>query len=129
MQRHELAAWLGDDHRLTDGQITHLLTIADDIARRYPDSDDEEKRTAALDAAYRLMVEDSQEVVDDLADTLARARIAEAEALAGLRQVAITIVRSGDRSARGITSQQGFAVAAGVDRQTVVRDWLGARTR
>lgn len=126
MQHHELVAWLGDDHDLTDDQITELLSTAADIEDRYPDSDDEEERTAALTTAYRLLVEDSQEVVDDLADALASARIAESEALAAGRQAALMLVRVGDRTARGIESQQGLARALGVDRKTVI-DWLGRR--
>lgn len=123
-QRHEIMAWLGDDHSLTDDQLTHLTRQADQIAARYPDPDDIEEREAALTVAYRLMVAPAEDVVDELAADLSRARLAEQAALAGLQQAAVTVVAVGDRSARGLRSQAGFAARAGVDRNTV-RDWQG----
>lgn len=128
MQRHELEAWLGDDHGLTEDQITDLLRTAGEIGDRYPDPDDQHMRDAALTIAYRLMVEDPSKVTADLADELLRARLAESRALAGIRQGALTLVRPGDRSVRGIRSQLGYANRVGV-HQSAVRDWLGQRDR
>ncbi|TDX84938.1 helix-turn-helix transcriptional regulator [Amycolatopsis arida] len=125
-QHHEIEAWLGDDHGLDDEQVRDLTRIANELDARYPDPDDEDLKTAALVAAYRLMIDDAEEVVTDFANDLFRARAAEHQALAGLRQAARTLVRV-DRSARGIHSQAGFAEIVGVDRQTV-RDWLGLRS-
>lgn len=118
-QRHEIEAWLGDDHGLTDDQIADLMRTADEIAERYRDPDDAEESEAALTAAYRMMVEDQDSVVSDLADQLLRARIAEGRALAALRQAAVMAVANGQTEA-------GFARAAGVDRMAV-RAWLGKR--
>lgn len=120
MQRHELVAWLGDNQGdLTDEQVTELLAIAQDIEARYPDKDDVAEREAALTAAYRLMVEDSAAVVAELAEKLLRARLAESESLAAIRQAAIVLTPKD-------WTEQGFANAAGVDRMAV-RKWLGKR--
>lgn len=120
-QRHELDAWLGDDHGLTEEQITELLHISDEITARYPDDDD--NRAAALTVAYRLMVEDPETVVQQLAADLMHARTAEACAVAGLQEGALLLVEDGGKGARGIHTQQGYADRAGVTRGTV-RDWL-----
>ena len=73
------------------------------------------------------MVEPNDEVVDDLANKLIQARIAQAEALAGLRMAAI-IVTAPDAADRGYGdySESEFSQMAGVDRMTV-RKWLGKR--
>ena len=118
-QRYEIEAWLGDNHSLTDDQIDDLVTTADDIAARYPDEDDADEREAALTVAYRVMSGDDA-VVDELAAGLLAARVAEAGALAGLRQAAMTLIP------RGEETQAGFARRAGVDRMAV-RSWLGQR--
>lgn len=127
-QRYELEAWLGDDHGLTDEQITELMRVSDEIEQRYSEDGDEdrESREAALTVAYRLMVEDAETVVRDLSAALWQARLAEARALAGLRQGALTLVKDPGKGARGIRTQQGYADRAGVTRMTV-RDWLGLR--
>ena len=118
-QRHEIQAWLGDDHGLTDQQVDELVRTADDIAVRYPDPDDREEREAALTVAYRLMTGDTT-TVEELARELAAARQAQVRALAGLRQAALTLIPAQD------DTQAGFARRAGVDRMAV-RGWLGKR--
>lgn len=118
-ERHEIEAWLGDDHGLTDDQIGSLVRTADEIAARYPEPDDADEREAALTVAYRVMVEDDP--VAELGDALLRARIAEARALAGLAQAAASLIP-------GRETESGFADRAGVDRMTV-RGWLGKRRR
>lgn len=126
MQRYELEAWLGDDHGLTDEHIGRLLTAADEIGRRYPDPDDADEREAALTVAYRLMVEDPETVVDELARALAAARTREVTVLAGLRQAAVDLIDPAPvrgRHVGGIRSQKGFATRAGLDRAGVIR-WL-----
>ena len=81
-QRYEMEAWLGDDHGLTDEQVTDLMRIADDIEARYctpdPDGEDPEQeredliqatqdeRDAALTIAYRLLTEPAADVVREL---------------------------------------------------------------
>lgn len=128
-QRHEIEAWLGDDHGLTDEQVGDLLRTSDEIAARYPDPDDRDEREAALTVAYRLMAEDPETVVREVAAERLRAQLAEARAVAGLRQAALILVDlDGGRSARGIQTQQGFAERAGATRMTV-REWLGLRDR
>lgn len=133
-QRHEIEAWLGDDHGLTEEQVTELMEISDQIYARYctPDEgvDDPEmveldlaqasegERESALLAAYRVMVE-GPDVVAELGTALRKARTNEALAMAGLRQAALMLI--GDAE-----TQAGFARQAGVDRMTV-RDWLGLR--
>ncbi|WP_162603923.1 hypothetical protein [Streptomyces sp. CS014] len=116
MQRYELEAWLGDDHNLTDDQIDELLQQADEINDRCGNDQDEARE--ALTAAYRLLSEGPDAVTADLAQRRAAARAAEADALAGLQQIAIT------RIGRGDATESGFARQAGVDRMTV-RKWLG----
>ncbi|WP_331764767.1 hypothetical protein [Streptomyces sp. NBC_01238] len=118
MQRYELEAWLGNDHGLTDDQIDELLVQADEIDTRCGGDPDEARE--ALTAAYRLMREDTDIVVAELAQSLTAARAAELDALAGLRQAAITLIGSGD------ATESGFAKQAGIDRMTV-RKWLGKR--
>ncbi|MFD6552773.1 hypothetical protein [Streptomyces sp. NPDC058398] len=120
MQRHELEAWLGDDHGLTEDQIAELLRTADEIDERYYDEDDDDDRETALTAAYRLMVEAPEDLVAELAAERTAARIAERKALIALRQVAVTRIRNGD------ATEAGFADQAGVDRMSV-RKWLGKR--
>ncbi|MET9366125.1 hypothetical protein ABZX93_35215 [Streptomyces sp. NPDC006632] len=116
MQRHELTAWLGDDHGLTDDQFEELLAQADEIDDRC--GGDHEAASEALTAAYRLMIEDADTVTFELAQRRAAARAAELDALAGLQQIAITLIERGD------ATESGFARQAGVDRMTV-RKWLG----
>lgn len=123
IQRYEIEEWLGDGHGLDDDQVAELMRAAEMIAARYPDEDDRDEREAALTVTYRLMVEQPDVVVADLAEVLAAARAAEVRALAGIRQAAVTLVRDGGR---GVQSQAGFAAAAGVDRMAV-RTWLGLR--
>ncbi|WP_255951534.1 hypothetical protein [Streptomyces odontomachi] len=116
MQRYELEAWLGDDHGLTDEQINELLQQADEIEERC-DGDQDEMREELV-TAYRLAMEDADSVVAELSDKRLAASVAEANALAGLRQAAITLIGRGD------ATEAGFARQAGVDRMTV-RKWLG----
>lgn len=119
-ERHEIEAWLGDDHGLVDEQITNLMRTANSLKQRYPD--DDELAETGLTVAYRLMVEPHDTVLSELGSDLLRARLDEARALAGLRQAALTMIQR-QRNARGITSAQGFARHAGIDRQTVL-SWL-----
>lgn len=119
IQRHELLAWLGDDHGLTESQTDELATIADEIAERYPDPDDQADRDAALIVAYRLMRGES-DIVEELGAQLLKARLAESRALAGLRQAALSLLP--DRT----MSESAFARTANLDRMAV-RSWLGKR--
>jgi hypothetical protein len=118
MQRYELDTWLGDDHGLTEDQITELLAIADDIDVAYPDRDDQADAEQALVGAYRAMVEDPTDLATTLGSALFRARLAELEAKAALRGAAIALV------GRGKMAEAEFARASGVTRMTV-RSWLG----
>ncbi|MFD4795965.1 hypothetical protein [Streptomyces anulatus] len=119
MQQYELEAWLGDDHSLTGDQVAELLHTAAEIGERYPDADDQLERDAALSTAYQLMATD-RDVVEDLAREREAAKNAELQALAGLRQAALTLIPRGD------ATEYGFAKKAGVDRMNV-RRWLGKR--
>lgn len=119
IQRHEIEAWLGDDHGLTDEQIDELTTAAEDIAERYPDPDDQEDRDAALFAAYQLMARPQEDVLAEMAGRLEQGRTMERRALAGMRQAAIMLVPSEQ-------SESGLARKLGVDRMAV-RGWLGKR--
>lgn len=129
MQHYELDAWLGDAaDEITPDQYDTLAAAAEDIAARYPDPDDRDEAEMALTVAFRLLVEDPEAVVDELAAERSRARTAELRALAGLRQAAVTLVTTGgteNRGARGIATQEGFRRRAGMDRGTV-RNWIGA---
>jgi hypothetical protein len=116
MQRYELEAWLGDDHGLDEDQMNELLRQADEIEERC-DGDEDEMREE-FTAAYRLMVEDADSIVSELSGRRLAAVVEESNALAGLRQAAITLIGRGD------ATEAGFARQAGVDRMTV-RKWLG----
>ncbi len=118
MQQYELEAFLGDDHGLNEGQIAELLAKADEIEERC-DADPDEMGEELV-AAYRLMRENPGDVVKELAERRLAAIVAEANALAGLRQAAIVLIERGD------FTESGFSRAAGVDRMTV-RKWLGKR--
>lgn len=119
-QRYEIEAWLGDDHGLTDEQVTDLIRISDEINERYPDEDDADLCDAAMVAAYRILSghDSGEDIVAALAETRVQARKQDAEALAGLRQAAAMLVP--DRM-----SENGFARIGHVDRMTVRRKWLG----
>jgi hypothetical protein len=118
MQRHEILAWLGDDHALTAERLDEFATAADEIEQQYPDPDDQDEAQAALIAAYRLLVEDQAVVVRELSTQLASARRAELLAAAGLKQAARQTIGGGQRT------EAGFAREVGVDRMTV-RAWRG----
>jgi len=118
MQQHEILAWLGNDHTLTDEQLDEFTTAANQIEQQYPDPDDQDEAQAALIAAYRLLVEDHTAVVRELSTQLASARCAEMLAVAGLKQAANQLIDAGQRT------EAGFAREAGVDRMTV-RAWRG----
>lgn len=120
MQRHEMEAWLGDDHGLTEDQITDLMRQAGEIGERYPDPDDQEDRDAARYAAYELMVRDRDDVLAEMAGRLEQGRTMERRARAGMRQATLTLV--GD----GTESEAGLARKLGVDRMAI-RGWLGKR--
>jgi hypothetical protein len=119
MQRYELEAWLGDGHGLTDDQIDELLSLANEIEDRYPDPDDQDERDAALSTAHQLLLGQG-DVIEDLAQVRANARVAEARALAGLRQAAIMLIPNESRT------EAGFSRQAGVDRMAI-RKWLGKK--
>ena len=116
MQRYELIAWIGDDHGLADDQIDELLHEAETIADEY--EDDQQGAAEALTAAYRLMTEAPEDLVNELATRRTNAVIEQANATAGLRQIAITRINNGD------ATEAGFARQVGVDRMTV-RKWIG----
>ena len=120
MQRHEMDAWLGDDHGLTDEQITDLMRTAEEIGERYPDPDDQEDRDAALYAAYELMVRDTDEVIADQAGRISHGRTLERHGLAGARQTVLTL------DAAGPVNESDLARRLGVTRMTI-REWLGKR--
>lgn len=119
MQQYELEAWLGDDHGLNDDRISELLQHANDIEERYPDADDQPERDAALSTAYQL-IQGQDDVIATLAAERDRAKQAEVQALAGLRQAAVMLISAGSRT------EAGFSRQAGVDRMAV-RRWLGKR--
>lgn len=126
MQRHEMEAWLGDDHGLTEEQITELMRTADEIGERYPDPDDQEDRDAALFAAYELMVRDTDEVIAEQAGRIEQGRTLERRGLAGARQTVITLEARGELDPRGTLNESSLARTFGVDRMTI-RGWLGKR--
>lgn len=118
MQRHEILAWLGNDHGLTGEQLDEFTTAADEIEQQYPDPDDQDEAQAALIAAYRLLVEDQGAVVGELSAQLISARRAELLAVAGLKQAANQLIGA------HVRTESGFAREVGVDRMTV-RAWRG----
>lgn len=119
-QRHELLAWLGDDHGLNHHELDELITIADELSEQYPGPDGQAERDNALTTAYRLMLGPAASTISELADDLTQARTSESAALAGLRQAARQLIAADE------WSEAGFAREARVDRMTV-RKWLGKR--
>lgn len=125
-QQYEIEAWLGDAAAdMTPDQIARFAQAAEQITDQYGGPDNADERDAALSAAHQAITGDPAEVVAELAAERVRARQAELRAMAGLRALASMLVQPGDRGARGLASESGFAAAAGVDRMTVRRDWLG----
>lgn len=120
MQQYELEAWLGNDHGLTNEQLTELLAAANEITEQYPDPDDQPLAEQALVVAYRLMREPAEDVINDFGEQRAQARALEAAATAGLQYAARTLIPRGD------VSEAGFSARALVDRMAV-RRWLGKR--
>lgn len=120
IQRHEIEAWLGDEHGLTGDQVDDLMRIAEEIGERYPDPDDQEDRDAALYAAYELMVRDPEQVIAEQAGRIAQGRTMERRGLAGARQTVVTL------AAAGPVNESALARQLGVDRMAV-RGWLGKR--
>ena len=120
MQLIELEAWLGDDHRLNEDELTELLDEANEIEERYPDPDDQAECDAALSAAYRLKTEPIEDVLADYGKQRTDARAVISTASAALQQAARTVV------AEGMLSEAGFARVAQVDRMSV-RKWLDKR--
>lgn len=121
VQQYEVEAWLGSDHGLTSEQITQLVDAGAEILTRYPDPDDQAERDAALTIAYRLLVEDPQVVMADLAAEVSQVITAKSRAYAAARQFVVSRVP-------GTVSEAGFARTVGVDRQSV-RSWLGKPRR
>lgn len=121
MERHEMEAWLGDNHGLNNNQITELIDTAAELAKNYPGDGQAQEREEVLTAVYRLMVEPAEDVVRDLAIDLTMARMAAARAGVALQYAAKYCIHD---NARGIHSEAGFAIRAGVDRMTV-RNWIG----
>ena len=116
MQTHEILAWLGDDQgALTGDQLAAFTALAEQITARHPGPDDRDDAQGALTVAHRLLLEQPESVVADLARDLLAARRAEAVARAGLRQAALQLIE-------GVYSEARFAREAGVDRMTV-RSW------
>jgi hypothetical protein len=120
MQLFELEAWLGDRHGLAEDELTGLLDEANEIEVRYPDTDDQAERDAALTVAYRLKTEPVEDVLADYGKQRSDARAAASAASAGLQQAARAVV------AEGKLSEAGFSRVAQVDRMSV-RKWLDKR--
>ncbi|NUU21824.1 MAG: hypothetical protein HOV68_09985 [Streptomycetaceae bacterium] len=120
-QRHEIEAWLGDDHGLDDAGILQLMEISDEINTRYPDPDDQPERDAALAAAYRLTAGEAPErILTELGAERLAAKRAELAALAALQQAALMLIP--DRT----ISENAFCTQADLNRMSV-RAWLGKR--
>jgi hypothetical protein len=114
----DLKAWLGptvDD--LTPEQLEQVAAAARDIAERYPEPDDQDKREAALSATvqYLLGETDATEVRRELDAARSRRRTAYTAAV----QVAVLMVRAGGE-------KKGSAQACGIDRMTLL-EALGER--
>lgn len=123
MQLHELEAWLGDQHGLSQEQLQELLKHAHAIEETYPDPDATAERDEALAAAYRLTTDDEDlmmDVIEEYGQLLLQARQTEARALAGLRQATLMLVPAGE------VTESAMARMGNVDRMTV-RKWLGKR--
>lgn len=126
MQRHEMEAWLGEYHGLTEEQITDLMRTADEIGERYPDRDDQEDRDAALYAAYELMLRAPADVITEQATLIEQGRTMQRRGLAGARQTVVTLEARGELDPRGELNESSVARLLGVDRMTI-RGWLGKR--
>lgn len=113
MQRYEMDAWLGDAaDDLTEDQIGRLMAEADRIDARYPDSDNEAERQAALTAAVQYLLGETRPT--DAGQRLNTARGVQAEAMAASKQIAAMAV------ADGMSAVQA-ATATAIDRMTLLK--------
>lgn len=125
MERHEIVAWLGDEHGLTEAQLAELEEVADELAARFPGPDWAAEREAALVAAHSVLVStDEVNLVGVAADDQAAA---QAEQMAAARDfsVARAALRQTVRStaARWGTSAEQLADMSG-EPVVVIREWL-----
>jgi hypothetical protein len=116
--RRDIEAWLGPAlDEMTEEQIDRMQQAADRIDDRYPDPDDEQEREAARIAACQYLL--GETTIDDVRESLLRARLQVGEALAAAQQIAVLCV------ADGMTEAEA-ARRAGIDRMTI-RKALGKR--
>jgi hypothetical protein len=108
IQRHEIEAWLGP--AFGEAQVDRVHREAVRIWARYPDQDDAVEREAALSATTQYLL--GETTIDDAGESLLRARIDAAGALAAAQQIAVMCV------ADGMTEAEA-ARRAGIDRMTV----------
>lgn len=113
---HEMEAWAGPAWEdLTESQREQLARIADDVAERYPDPDDQPLRDAALSAAVQYMLGDTN--LEEVGQEFHRTQRA--------RELAKVAAKQAARIANtdGVPETQ-IASMLGVNRMTV-RSWLG----
>ncbi|HTF53573.1 MAG TPA: hypothetical protein VK735_39525 [Pseudonocardia sp.] len=110
----EIRMWLDED--VPDERARELAVLFDEINERYP-ADRDGERTDARIAAYKHLAGERDREVARLNLKLAQARQAEAEALAGLRQIVTMEIAQG-------ASKLAAARLVGRDWRTVSA-WLG----
>lgn len=116
--RHELVAFLGPAAEALDADdVDRLMAECDRIDARYPHSDEEPERQAALGAAVAYLLSDTRP--DDAGRQLNAARRAQADAMAASQQIAAMAVADGMSEVRA-------AEATAIDRMTL-RKALGKR--
>jgi molecular chaperone GrpE (heat shock protein) len=114
---HALLAWLGPAATdLTAEQIERVAAESREIDARYP-QDQQHERDAALSAVVQHLL--GETTAEDADRALIAARRAEREAYAAALQVAVMLVRDGERKATA-------ARRAGVDRMSLLKA-LGER--
>lgn len=110
----EMTAWLGDTD-LTDDQRDQFPFLWNEVAERYPDPDDHDRRDAALSAAVQYWTDEG--ALDRLGDETTRAYAAWQVRVAASCAAAALAIGDGQ-------SERAASAAAGVDRQTL-RKYLG----
>lgn len=117
MELYEIETWAGPAwDELNSDQRDRLTRVADDVAARYPDIDDQPLRDAALSAAVQYML--GETTLTAAGEELRRARRQVDLVTAAARQLAILADDDG-------MSQSQIATDLGVQRAKTLRSWIG----
>lgn len=115
MTDHDLMAWLGDAaNELTPEQIERVASEAALIRERYPDSDEQPERDAALSAVVQYLL--GETTPEDAARALIEARAQERAAFAAATWMAVSLVRDNPARYKATAARR-----AGIDRMVLLK--------